>query len=102
MDDTDIEAGTRLDDTVGMDLSWLARPRRLAPEILAADAATYARIQEACTVVALDAFIMHSAFGPDIPIQYRLTMAGGTTLDADDIPFFPSGGQRPDERPQGE
>jgi len=75
MNGTDAEAGTRLDDTVEMDPSWLA-PCGLSPEVLAADAATYARIQARSTAVTVESFTVAVACGRDEVIPYRLTVSG--------------------------
>jgi hypothetical protein len=100
MDGTDTQAGTRLGDTVEMDLNWLAGGW-LTPEVLAADARTYARIQAHCSAVLVEASAVAVVFDPDEPVPFWLTMAGGIAAGADETSSFPPGDDEAEEDEEG-
>jgi hypothetical protein len=80
MESTGTEDGTRPDDTVEMDPGWLL-PRGLPREILAADAAAYARIQAHSVSVMVEAFTVAVVCDPDLPIPYMFSLMGWTATE---------------------
>jgi hypothetical protein len=73
MPETDTGAGAKLDDTADMTLPWLTGSPWRTADILAADAAAYARIQAESVATMAEAFAVAVVINPDEPIPYVLT-----------------------------
>jgi hypothetical protein len=73
---------------------------RLSPEVMAADAATCARIQANSVAVLVEAFAIAVVIDPDEPVPYQLTALGLAASEMPAIPFepwFPGDGEDDDE-----
>ncbi|HEV2936642.1 MAG TPA: hypothetical protein VGY96_26285 [Streptosporangiaceae bacterium] len=73
MPETDTEQGSRLDETADMTLPWLTGSPWQTADVLAADAAAYARIQAESMATMVEAFAVAVVIDPDEPIPYVLT-----------------------------